>query len=310
MRTKKGFTLIELLVVIAIIAILAAILFPVFAQARTKARTAACLANLKQLQLAMLMYADDNDETFPPVLFSGYTNDGQPIGMTYVGMSNAVDDMGWGMAIVPYVKNITEFGDPGFGQTAAYCNWYNPDWLAHSSRCSYLPMHTTYTDIQFWSNFALYGMNTNFGVPLYAKTFAASWLLHVTTQASMPDPANTFVLMDAQNYATWALGCNWVDYWPGMAESFSGPVGVTTGWSAFWRGEDIFAADLIRHGGTGLNVTFADGHAKYCKPAQVGGAACRYSMSVNKIDVDSSYMYSLLNVSDGSLKDGPGIVRW
>src|SRR5690349_10045047 len=67
-RRSTGFTLIELLVVIAIIAILAAILFPVFAQAREKARQSACLSNQKQISRAMLMYLGDNDETYP-----GYT---------------------------------------------------------------------------------------------------------------------------------------------------------------------------------------------------------------------------------------------
>jgi prepilin-type N-terminal cleavage/methylation domain-containing protein/prepilin-type processing-associated H-X9-DG protein len=65
---RRGFTLIELLVVIAIIAILAAILFPVFAQAREKARQTTCMSNLKQLGAAMMMYASDYDERFVPVL--------------------------------------------------------------------------------------------------------------------------------------------------------------------------------------------------------------------------------------------------
>jgi len=64
-RKHGGFTLIELLVVIAIIAILAAILFPVFAQAREQARKISCLSNTKQLSLSVLMYVQDYDETFP-----------------------------------------------------------------------------------------------------------------------------------------------------------------------------------------------------------------------------------------------------
>jgi prepilin-type N-terminal cleavage/methylation domain-containing protein/prepilin-type processing-associated H-X9-DG protein len=62
---RKGFTLIELLVVIAIIAILAAILFPVFARAREKARQASCQSNLKQIALSVMMYSQDYDETYP-----------------------------------------------------------------------------------------------------------------------------------------------------------------------------------------------------------------------------------------------------
>jgi prepilin-type N-terminal cleavage/methylation domain-containing protein/prepilin-type processing-associated H-X9-DG protein len=64
-RSRAAFTLIELLVVIAIIAILAAILFPVFAQAREKARQSACLSNLKQIGMALQMYTQDYDETIP-----------------------------------------------------------------------------------------------------------------------------------------------------------------------------------------------------------------------------------------------------
>ena len=69
MFNRKGFTLIELLVVIAIIAILAAILFPVFAQARSKARKANCLSNIKQLTLGIVLYADDYDELVPPTQY-------------------------------------------------------------------------------------------------------------------------------------------------------------------------------------------------------------------------------------------------
>lgn len=78
----RGFTLIELLVVIAIIAILAAILFPVFAQAREKARQTSCLSNLKQNGLALLMYVQDYDETFPINLYLGSNGPGQPCTMT------------------------------------------------------------------------------------------------------------------------------------------------------------------------------------------------------------------------------------
>jgi len=83
---RRGFTLIELLVVIAIIAILAAILFPVFARARAKAQQNNCLSNVKQLQLGLMMYASDNDNTMP------LDSVGSPA--TY-----------WQSTILPYVKN-------------------------------------------------------------------------------------------------------------------------------------------------------------------------------------------------------------
>jgi prepilin-type N-terminal cleavage/methylation domain-containing protein/prepilin-type processing-associated H-X9-DG protein len=68
-RIRRAFTLIELLVVIAIIAILAAILFPVFSQAREKARQTGCLSNLKQISMGWSMYVQDNDECFPPSFY-------------------------------------------------------------------------------------------------------------------------------------------------------------------------------------------------------------------------------------------------
>ncbi|MGQ9731461.1 MAG: DUF1559 family PulG-like putative transporter [Candidatus Zipacnadales bacterium] len=90
---KKGFTLIELLVVIAIIAILAAILFPVFARAREKARQTNCLSNLKQIGMALMMYGDDYDETLPMSYY--YVN----------GANSAAGYVQWSGLIGPYVKN-------------------------------------------------------------------------------------------------------------------------------------------------------------------------------------------------------------
>jgi prepilin-type N-terminal cleavage/methylation domain-containing protein len=104
---RRGFTLIELLVVIAIIAILAAILFPVFARAREKARTTSCLSNLKQIGLGLAMYVQDYDETWPTMRSFG---DCSVYGSapwwclgTYGGIASLLN---------PYVKNNQLFWCP------------------------------------------------------------------------------------------------------------------------------------------------------------------------------------------------------
>jgi len=113
---KKGFTLIELLVVIAIIAILAAILFPVFAQAREKARQTSCLSNNKQFGLGLLMYLQDYDETNAIGAAHGPTlgwmwNYNLPVPYNYDGTYTAGSDkyeaakVHWGNTIYPYTKN-------------------------------------------------------------------------------------------------------------------------------------------------------------------------------------------------------------
>src|SRR6478609_2670504 len=99
-RWWSGFTLIELLVVIAIIAILAAILFPVFAQAREAARKATCQSNLKQFMTAILMYAQDYDECLP-LAVNGNNQIGPLTSQTY-----NVPQFGVHWQIMPYVKNV------------------------------------------------------------------------------------------------------------------------------------------------------------------------------------------------------------
>lgn len=96
---RRGFTLIELLVVIAIIAILAAILFPVFAKAREKARQSSCLSNEKQIALGIMQYCQDYDERFPMYADAAYSYN-------------------WDTAIAPYLKNTQVLQCPSFSGAA------------------------------------------------------------------------------------------------------------------------------------------------------------------------------------------------
>jgi len=115
MRRLRGFTLIELLVVIAIIAILAAILFPVFAKAREKARQTSCLSNVKQLAMAVLMYVSDYDERIVITYYSTYA------GQVTVGPDcvnrNPQSAYQIPSLIQPYVRNAGIFACPSWSTT-------------------------------------------------------------------------------------------------------------------------------------------------------------------------------------------------
>ena len=116
MQSRRGFTLIELLVVIAIIAILAAILFPVFARAREKARQTSCLSNVKQIALGFLMYAQDYDEVMAPRY---YRYDPAVAGGPH-----------WDLLLYPYTMNMDVYRCPN---TRAQSYGYNDGTLAYQS---------------------------------------------------------------------------------------------------------------------------------------------------------------------------------
>lgn len=120
---KRGFTLIELLVVIAIIAILAAILFPVFAKAREKARGASCLSNVKQITMGLMMYVQDHDMLMP------YAGPGQWIPDTDLGSCCTER---WYKSILPYVKEEALFKCPGGRADVGYvacCRDFGPGYM-------------------------------------------------------------------------------------------------------------------------------------------------------------------------------------
>jgi prepilin-type N-terminal cleavage/methylation domain-containing protein len=128
---RRGFTLIELLVVIAIIAILAAILFPVFARARENARRTSCMSNLKQIGLGFMQYTQDYDEKFPPPLYCGVwssdyssrtidTDPSKPSGVFKISSGGTADNwVSWMDAIFPYVKSVQLFRCPSASNAAS-----------------------------------------------------------------------------------------------------------------------------------------------------------------------------------------------
>ena len=134
-RRDAGFTLIELLVVIAIIAILAAILFPVFARTREKARSTACQSNLRQLGTAILMYRNDNDGRMPYMWLQGYDSGGA---MYYR----------WIHVIYPYVQNEQIFSCPSMdvdpNDTAALPAYRTP----RPADTSYFYCHSTMSGLR------------------------------------------------------------------------------------------------------------------------------------------------------------------
>ena len=243
---KKGFTLIELLVVIAIIAILAAILFPVFAQAREKARSTSCLSNCKQLGTASQLYIDDYDETYmPPALvattnlssaqtyannlgISGYPcmeKDSSGNVMMTSGYGNSGEyAITWMDSIFPYVKNINIYKCPS-GKKDRWGYGMNEN------------IHNNSSSPEFWSLVENGAKAANPGA--YYSMCTVSQIQHTSTIVLFCD---TFV--PGNNWSYWMV-------WPWFCS-----------YAADKRGSG--GVKMARHNG-GCNVTFCDGHAKYYK---------------------------------------------
>jgi prepilin-type N-terminal cleavage/methylation domain-containing protein/prepilin-type processing-associated H-X9-DG protein len=259
----SAFTLIELLVVIAIIAILAAILFPVFAQAREKARQTSCLSNLKQIGTAIMMYTQDYDELFPP-FFAGCNarvpNPIDPAG-TFTPSGLAGPRLMWQIAIYPYIKDWDVYGCPSDASASSnlFTKVYN---LSYGYNYGYLSN----------LNCPTCGIHTS--VPPECTDFTGQWFKSVGLPA-VQRPAQIVLAADVGARMAFGEGAtilgsdlNPPDAWP-STEYFYGP--DTVGWGqncgnyyagtpgAKWANTGGFA---YRHN-EGGNVVFVDGHAKF-----------------------------------------------
>ncbi len=239
-----GFTLIELLVVIAIIALLAAILFPVFGRIRESAHRTSCASNLKQLAFGVLQYTQDNDDCFLPTQWTGQTAT-PPDGVFWTATT-----WYWPQIIYPYTKN------------------------KQISVCPDAP-----TNYQFSPNAPAFG---NYGANgLIFNTIQGGVSRPQVMQATVQTPATTYLLMDAGSVSIFPYypfhPDVYVQYLPGTGPSSpSGLVALTATSDTKLRQDE----DTGRHFG-GLNVAFTDGHVKWYSSATVLAQANKCPLTGN-----------------------------
>jgi len=286
-RTASGFTLIELLVVIAIIAILAAILFPVFAQAREKARQTSCLSNTKQIGLGLTMYVQDADEMFPTAYYYK-DNAGQPGGYFH-----------WTALIMPYVKNESMYVCPSDrdGGQLPTSDKDGPD-----NGVNYDTAYTTNIN-GLDSQVPRLSYTPNAALLPRKRTSAATDAANHVPLAYVTEPANTIMVAEFSNFKSCVNDDSANQTVTGPENKSHRPTNalMATATGGKWAGQSIaeFAAPAIytvtpavlnsdiasckvstttngvhlkyieplRHSG-GSNYAFADGHSKWHKIEQ------------------------------------------
>jgi len=256
--TRRAFTLIELLVVIAIIAILAAILFPVFAQAREMARKTSCLSNFKQANLGVLMYVQDYDETIPPVDTGSINGPGWGFGRP---------DYVWPELVQSYIKNWQVFRCPS-------------DPHANDRELSVDPngnpeMPNDPNHYYYWGSRTDIGFNYTFLSPWVVEPTPAGTYVgsHGQTIASINQPAGTLMtadtIWDMQGGQPTGAG-NWVIEAPCIRDSNGASIVPVNYFYSYggWQPSPPAAANWLMFGGMWprhnkmVNISYCDGHAK------------------------------------------------
>lgn len=262
-HSKAAFTLIELLVVIAIIALLAAILFPVFARARENARRTSCASNLKQIGLGILQYAQDYDEVMVPVYLDGSCYSSSGIDATNSGTCSGVprsENFKWMDLTFPYIKSEQVFNCPSQPNNFKKYSYANSNEWGH-----------------YAANGAYRGPNggvdtTNPPFSDYRETSPGTFLRDMPMKLSrIAVPAVTVMVMDSRRAAATTYWISWDNlsgFTPNNAPTFR-DIGVDTNDPTVRTFVGGSAGAISERHLETINVLWADGHVKAVRLAAI-----------------------------------------
>jgi len=304
---KRAFTLIELLVVIAIIAILAAILFPVFAQAKLAAKKTSSLSNVKEIGLAEIMYQGDSDDYFVLMINNRWRDVGCLNGAPAPGLaaSRCVDgyqnhSQVWPELIQPYIKSLQMFVDAGVGDGQGIYGSGSKAWWYNQMRYPQFGYNYQFLSPFSACDVSLARSGTSANKPAETVMFTTSQIfpnLGVQGegyQGANPPGTSPYIL-PAPNACVWYDGTNnWSTGWFANGTASDYPAGHYTSTTR--------AYSPYR----GANVVWVDGHAKYMTDGGLaagtdyGNATAASNGGLGAIITDfSKYLWSL----DGTTND-------